>query len=187
MADLREGPGASGSATDNHVIKFLHVIEHPRWHLIISNQVLTYYPIIGYPNCLCSVLKSPPPQKKKNHVLTTISSQIHLIDFQEIWEEHLTTVRFFESFLSQCLFIISFVYHFTHVKYPDAQIACDFRMPIASIFCALLFFVTYALFLISTMINSDLFFSTDPLKDRKERWERNGNFIDVSLEVLKKD
>ena len=60
-------------------------------------------------------------------------------------------------------------------------------MPIASIFCALLFFVTYALFLISAMINSDLFFSTDPLKDRKERSERNGNFIDVSLEVLKKD
>lgn len=99
----------------------------------------------------------------------------------------MTTVRFFEPFLSQCLFIISFVYHFTHVKYPEAQIACDFRMPIASIFCALLFFVTYALFRISAMINSDLFFSTDPLKDRKERWERNGNFIDVSLEVLKKD
>lgn len=66
MADLREGPGASGSATDSHVTKFLHVIEHPRWHLIISNQVLTYYPIISYPNCLCSVLKSPPPPKKKS-------------------------------------------------------------------------------------------------------------------------
>ena len=60
-------------------------------------------------------------------------------------------------------------------------------LPIAGIFCALLFFVTYALFLISATINSDLFFSTDPLKDRKERWERNGNFIDVSLEVLKED
>ena len=54
VADLGEGPGAapppfssrSGSATDNYETKFLHVIEHLRWHLIILNQVLIYYLVI---------------------------------------------------------------------------------------------------------------------------------------------
>ena len=86
MADLREGPGASGSATDNHVTKNSACDRTSALTFNYFNSsayLLSYYLVILIVYVLFS--SSPPPKKKKkNHVLTTISSQIHLIDFQEI-------------------------------------------------------------------------------------------------------
>ena len=86
MVALREGPGASGSATDNRCNK---ISACDRTSALTFNYfkssayLLSYYLVILIVYVLFSS-SPPPPKKKKNHVLTTISSQIHLIDFQEI-------------------------------------------------------------------------------------------------------
>ena len=67
MADLREGPGASGSATDNHVTKNSACDRTSALTFNYFNSsayLLSYYLVILIVYVLFSSSPPPPPKKK---------------------------------------------------------------------------------------------------------------------------